>query len=323
MHHAIRIHKHGGPEVLDWEASEPGVPAPGEVLIRHTAIGVNFSDIYLRSGLYPRPLPSGIGGEAAGVVEAVGKKVKGLRVGDHVVYMFPVPGSYSQKRVMPAAALLKIPKGVSDEYAAAVLLKGLTAWYLLRETYRVKRGDTVLIQAASGGVGLIASQWARALGARVFGVVGSADKALVAKKHGCHRVLVGFEDLGSRIRQLNKGRGVDVVYDGTGKDTLAASLDSLRPRGLMVSFGNSSGVVPPISPLELARHGSLYFTRTGSADYLADAKARQRGARELFGLMKKKKIRVHIGQRYPLVEAARAHADLEARRTVSSTLLIP
>lgn len=323
MPNAIRIHRHGGPEVLRWEEVEPGEPGAGEVLLRHTAIGVNFSDIYLRTGLYPRPLPSGVGGEAAGIVVAVGKKVKGLRLGDHVAYMFPVPGAYSEMRVMPAAALLKIPRGVSDEQVAAVLLKGLTAWYLLRETYRVKRGDALLIQAAGGGVGLIASQWARALGARVIGVVGTAEKAALAKKHGCHHVLVGFQDLGLRVRRLNKGKGVDVVFDGTGKDTLSASLDCLRPRGLMVSFGNSSGLVPPFSPMELARRGSLYFTRAGGADYLADHTARQRGVRELFGLMKKKKIRVHIGQRFPLAEAIRAHTELEARRTVGSTILIP
>jgi NADPH2:quinone reductase len=323
MSKAIRVHQHGGPDALKWEDVEVGEPGVGEVLVKHTAVGLNFSDVYLRTGLYPRPLPSGVGGEAAGVVAAVGKKVKGLKVGDHVVYMFPVPGAYSEARVMPAAALLKIPKGVSDEQAAAVLLKGLTTWYLLRETYRVKRGDTVLIQAASGGVGLIASQWARALGAKVIGVVGSNEKAMLASKHGCHHVLVGFDELGARVKQLNKGNGVDVVYDGTGKDTLFASLDCLRPRGIMVSFGNSSGPVAAFAPMELAKRGSLYFTRAGGGDYLADAKARQRGVRELFALMKKKKIRVHIGQRYPLAEAARAQADLEARRTLGSTILIP
>jgi NADPH2:quinone reductase len=237
--------------------------------------------------------------------------------------MFPVPGAYSEQRVMPAAALLKIPKGVSDEQAAAVLLKGLTSWYLLRETYKIKRGDTVLIQAASGGMGLIACQWARALGAKVIGVVGSTEKAALAAKHGCNHVLIGFDELGARVKKLNKGKGVDVVYDGTGKDTLYASLDSLRPRGLMVSFGNASGPVPAFAPMELAKRGSLYFTRAGGGDYLADAKARQQGVRELFKLMKKKKLRVHIGQRYPLADAALAQADLEARRTIGSTVLVP
>jgi NADPH2:quinone reductase len=323
MPKAIRIYQNGGPEVLKWEDVQIAAPGVGEVLVRHTAIGLNFSDVYLRTGLYPRPLPCGVGGEGAGVIEAVGKKVKGFKVGDHVVYMFPVPGAYSEMRVMPAAALLKIPVGVSDEQAAAVLLKGLTTWYLLRETYKVSRGDAVLIQAASGGVGLIASQWARALGAKVIGVVGSVEKAALARKHGCHHVIVGFEDLGVKVKQLNKGVGVDVVYDGTGKDTLFASLDSLRPRGMMISFGNSSGPVAPFAPMELAKRGSLYFTRAGGGDYLADATARQRGARELFGLIKKKKIKVHIGQRYPLSEAARAQTDLEARRTTGSTVLVP
>jgi NADPH2:quinone reductase len=323
MSKAIRVHQHGGPEALRWEDVEVGTPGIGEVLIRHTAVGLNYSDVYLRSGLYPRPLPSGIGGEAAGVVTALGKKVTGLKIGDHVVYMFPVPGAYSEQRVMPAAALLKIPKGVSDEQAAAVLLKGLTSWYLLRETYKVKRGDTVLIQAASGGMGLIACQWARALGAKVIGVVGSTEKAALAAKHGCNHVLIGFDELGARVKKLNKGKGVDVVYDGTGKDTLYASLDSLRPRGLMVSFGNASGPVPAFAPMELAKRGSLYFTRAGGGDYLADAKARQRGVLELFKLMKRKKLRVHIGQRYPLADAALAQADLEARRTIGSTVLVP
>ena len=323
MPKAIRLYQHGGPEVLKWEEVEVAAPGVGEVVVRHTAVGLNFSDVYLRTGLYPRPLPCGVGSEAAGVIETVGKKVKGFKVGDHVVYVFPVPGAYSEMRVMPAAALLKIPAGVSDEQAAAVLLKGLTTWYLLRETYKVARGDVVLIQAASGGVGLIASQWARALGAKVIGVVGSVEKAALAKKHGCHHVIVGFEDLAVKVKQLNKGAGVDVVYDGTGKDTLFASLDSLRPRGMMVSFGNSSGPVAPFSPMELAKRGSLYFTRAGGGDYLADAKARQKGARELFGLIKKKKVKVHIGQRYHLADTARAQADLEARRTTGSTVLVP
>jgi NADPH2:quinone reductase len=319
----MRVHQFGGPEALIWEDVEVGTPGDDEVLLRHTAVGLNFSDVYLRAGLYPRPLPSGVGGEAAGVVLAVGKKVKGLKAGNHVVYMFPVPGSYSELRIMPAAALLKVPAGVSDEQAAALLMKGLTTWYLLRETYRLKKGDAVLIQAASGGMGLIASQWARALGARVFGVVGNDSKVALARKNGCHHVLVGQQDLGSRVKALNKGRGVDVVYDGTGRDTIFSSLDCLRPRGIMVSFGNSSGLVPPLAPLELAKRGSLYFTRPTGADYLADAKSRQRGVKALFALVKQKKIKAHIGQRYPLAEAARAHADLEARSTIGSTVLVP
>ena len=322
MAHAIRVHRHGGPQVLSWESVEIAAPGAGAVRVRHTAIGVNFSDVYLRTGLYPHALPSGVGGEAAGIVEAVGPRVKGLRAGDRVVYMFPAPGAYSELRVLPAAALIRIPKGVSDEHAAAVLLKGLTAWYLVRETHRVRRGDTVLVQAASGGVGLILCQWARALGARVIGVVGSAEKVSLARRHGCHQVVVGTEELGKRVQRL-KGRGVDVVYDGTGRDTLFASLDCLRPRGLMVSFGSSSGLVPAFAPSELVKRGSLYFTRPGGGDYLADSAARRQGARALFRLVKQRKIRVHIGQRYALADAARAHADLEARRTVGSTVLLP
>lgn len=323
MSKAIRIHEHGGPEKLRWEEVEVGAPGPEEVLVRHTAIGVNFSDVYLRTGLYPRPLPSGIGTEAAGVVAAVGKKVKGLKPGDHVVYMFPVPGAYSEQRVLPAGALVKVPAGVKDEQAAALLLKGLTTWYLLRETYKVKKGDTILILAAAGGVGLIMSQWARALGAKVIGQVSSEEKARLAKKAGCHHVLVGLEDLGARVKKLNKGKGVDVVYDGVGKDSFLGSLDSLRPRGLMVSFGNSSGPVAPFAAMELAKRGSLYLTRAGGGDYLADPKARKKGVAELFGLVKKKKIKAHIGQRHALADAAKAHSDLEARRTVGSTVLIP
>jgi NADPH2:quinone reductase len=323
MSKQFRIYAHGGPEVLRWEDVAVGAPGPGEVLVRHTAVGLNFSDVYLRTGLYPRPLPSAIGTEAAGVIAAIGKKVKGFKAGDHVVYHYPVPGAYSEQRILPAAALLKIPRGVSDEQAAAVLFKGLTTWVLLRQCYRVKRGETVLIQAASGGVGLIASQWARALGARVIGVVGSPEKAALAKKNGCHHVFVGIDALAAKVRQWNKGQGVDVVYDGTGKDTFFASLDCLRPRGMMVGFGNASGPVAPFSPMELFKRGSLYYTRVSGSDYLADHKARQAGTRELFGLMKKKKIRVHIGQRFALADAARAQAELEARGTIGSTVLLP
>ena len=323
MSKAIRLYELGGPEKLKWEEVEVPAPGPGEALIRHTAIGLNYMDVYLRTGLYPRPLPSGVGGEAAGVIEALGPKVKGLKVGDRVTYMFPVPGAYSERRVLPAAALIKLPSGVSDEQAAAVLLKGLTTWYLLRQTYRVKKGDVILLPAAAGGVGLILSQWARVLGARVIGVVGSEAKVALARKHGCQQVLVGFDGLAERVRKLNKGQGVDVVYDGVGKDSFSASLDCLKPRHLMVSFGNASGAVPPFSALELARRGSLYFTRAGGADYLGDPKARAQGARELFALLKSRKLRVVIGQRFALADAAQAHRELEARRTVGSSVLVP
>ena len=323
MPKAIRLSERGGPEVLKWEDVDVGAPAAHEALVRHTAIGVNFADVYLRTGLYPHPLPSGIGSEAAGVVEAVGRKVRGIKLGERVVYSSPAPGAYAEQRVLPADALLKIPAGVSDEQAAAVLLKGLTSWFLLRQTHKVKRGDVVLIQAAAGGVGLILSQWARSLGAKVIGVVSTEEKAKLARRNGCNQVLVGYHDLPARVRKLNRGQGVDVSYDGVGKDTLFASLDSLRPRGIMVSFGNASGAAPPFSPLELAKRGSLYFTRAGAGDYLGNAEARRAGARALFALIKRKVIRVHIGQRYPLAQAAQAQRDLESRRTIGSTVLIP
>ncbi len=320
---AIRLHEHGGPEVLRWEEVEVGPPGEAEALLRHTAIGVNFVDVYLRTGLYPRPLPCGMGSEASAVIEAVGRKVRGLKPGDRVVYSYPVPGAYAQQRLIPAAALLKIPVGVGDEQAAAALLKGLTSWFLLRQTCKVKRGDVLLIPAAAGGVGLILSQWARALGARVSGVASSDAKAALARRHGCRQVLVGYENMAQRVRELNRGKGVDVVYDGVGKDTLLASLDCLRPRGLMVSFGNASGAAPPFSPLELTRRGSLFFTRTAGGDYLARPEARRAGARELFGWIKRGAIRVHIGQRFALAQASRAQRALEARRTVGSTILVP
>ena len=323
MSNAIRLHEHGGPEKLVWEAEDVPAPGPGQVVVRHTAIGVNYSDVYLRTGLYPRPLPTGVGTEAAGVVESVGKKVKNVREGERVAYMFPVPGAYSERRLVPADALLKIPAGITDEQAAAVMVKGLTTWYLVRETYKVKKGDVVLVQAAAGGVGLIMCQWLRALGATVIGVVGSESKVPLARKAGCHKVLVGLEDLGARVKKLNKGKGVDVVYDGVGKDALFASLDCLRPRGMMVSFGNASGPVAPFAPMELAKRGSLYFTRAGGGDYLADPKARKKGTAELFSLLKRKKIKVLVGQRFALADAAHAQSELEARRTVGSTILIP
>jgi NADPH2:quinone reductase len=323
MAKAIRLSERGGPEVLKWQDVEVSAPGAGEALVRHTAVGVNFADVYLRTGLYPQPLPSGIGSEAAGVIEAVGRQVRGIKPGDRVVYFSPAPGAYAERRVLPADLLLKIPTGVSDEQAAAVLLKGLTTWFLLRQTCKVKRGDVVLIPAAAGGVGLIMSQWARSLGAKVIGIVSTEAKARLAQRNGCNAVLVGYDNLPARARKLNHGRGVDVVYDGVGKDTLFASLDSLRPRGMMVSFGNASGAAPPFSPLELAKRGSLYFTRAGAGDYLAKAEVRRAGARELFGLIKRKAIRIHIGQRYPLAAAAQAQRDLESRGTVGSTILVP
>ena len=323
MSKAIRLYQHGGPDQLRWEEEQVAAPGPGEVLIRQTAVGVDYIDIYVRTGLYPRALPTGMGYEAAGVVAALGRKVRSFRVGDRVGYYLNSPGAYVEQRVLAADDLIKLPPGVSDEQAAAVLLKGLTAWFLVRETFKVKRGSVILLPAAAGGVGLILSQWARVLGAKVIGVVGSADKAALAKRHGCSQVLVGYGDLAQRVRKLTKGKGVDVVYDGVGRDTFLAALDCLKPRGLMVSFGNASGAVAPVAPLELTRRGSLFLTRPTAGDYLTDSAARRKGARELFSLIRRRKIRVVIGQRFPLREAARAHAELEARRTLGSTVLLP
>jgi len=324
MPKAIRIYEHGGPEVMRWEEVDPGVPGPGEVLVRHTAVGLNFIDVYDRTGLYPTALPSGLGREAAGVVAALGRRVRGFRVGDRVAYTFPSPGAYAEIRTCPADRLVRIPPGISDSQAAAIMLKGLTAHYLLRRTYRVKRGDTVLIHAAAGGVGLIACQWARHLGAKVIGVVGSDDKARLAKRHGCNHVIVtAREEIVKAVKSLTRGAGVAVVYDAVGKDTFFASLDCLKPLGLMVSFGNASGPVPPIAPLELSRRGSLFLTRPTLFHYIATRAALDSAARELFGIVRRGVVKVRIGQSYPLQDVAAAHRDLEARRTVGSTVLIP
>ena len=324
MPKAIRLYEHGGTEVLRWE--DVDLPAVGahDVLVRHTAIGLNFSDVYRRTGLYPGPLPSGLGSEAAGVVEQVGRRVTGLRRGQRVGYVLSSPqGAYATERVLSADALVKIPAGVSDEQAAAVLLKGLTSWYLLRRTHRVSRGETVLVTAASGGVGLLLIQWARALGAQVIAAVGSEAKAALARRHGCRRVVIGYTDMAAQVRALTRGKGVDVVYDSIGKDTFYGSLDCLRPRGLMVSFGNASGPVPPFAPLELSARGSLFITRPRLVDYVDTAQVRHTAVRELFGLMKRGKVLLHVGQRYALSQAAQAQRDLTARRTTGSTVLVP
>jgi NADPH2:quinone reductase len=324
MPKAIRIYEHGGPEVMRWEDAYAGEPAAGEALVRHTAIGLNFIDVYDRTGLYPTPLPSGLGREAAGVIEALGRKVRGFKVGDRVAYTFPSPGAYAEMRVCPVERLVRIPPGVSDSQAAAIMLKGLTAHYLLRRTYRVRRGDSVLIHAAAGGVGLIACQWARHLGAKVIGVVSSDDKAKLAKRHGCHHVIVtARDDIVSSVKSLTRGVGVAVAYDGVGKDTFFASLDCLRPLGMMVSYGNASGPVPPVEPLELTRRGSLFLTRPTLFHYIATRAALESAARELFGVVRRGIVKVRIGQSYPLRDVTAAHRDLEARRTVGSTILIP
>jgi len=324
MPHAIRIHAHGGPEVLRWEDVDPGEPGRGEVLIRQTAVGLNFLDVYERTGLYPVSLPAGLGREAAGVVESVGRGVRSLAPGDRVAYVSSKSGAYAQQRLMPADRLVRVPEGVSDRLAAAAMLKGLTAQFLLRRTWRVKRGEVVVIHAAAGGVGLIAVQWALSLGATVIGVVGSEAKAEVVRAHGCERVLVqGQDEIAARVHEMSGGAGAHVVYDSVGKDTFVASLDCLRPRGLMVSFGNSSGPVPPIAPLELSRRGSLYLTRPTLFNYIASRAELAAASRELFEVIGRGAVRIEIGRTYALQDVAQAHRDLEARRTVGSTVLLP
>jgi len=324
MPHAIRIYESGGPEVLRLEELDPGKPAAGEVQIRHTAIGVNYIDVYDRTGLYPVSLPSGLGREAAGVITALGRRVRGLRVGERVAYVFPSPGAYSDVRNVPAERVVRVPRGISDEQAAALMLKGLTAHFLIRRTYKVARGDPILVHAAAGGVGLILCQWAKALGATVVGVVGSEAKAELAKKHGCKHVLIsGRDELVPSVRKLTKGAGVAVVYDAVGKDTFVESLDCLRRLGMMVSFGNASGPPPAFSPLELSKRGSLFLTRPTLFNYIATRAELESAARELFAAVRAKKVRIVIGQKYPLSRAADAHRDLEGRRTTGSTVLLP
>jgi NADPH2:quinone reductase len=321
---AIRIYENGGPEVLRLEEIDPGKPGAGEVQIRHTAIGVNYIDVYDRTGLYPVTLPSGLGREAAGVVIALGRGVRGFRVGERVAYVWPSPGAYSEVRNVPAERVVRLPRSISDEQGAALMLKGLTAQFLIRRTHRVVRGDTLLVHAAAGGVGLILCQWAKALGAKVIGVVGSDAKAEIARRHGCWRVLIsGRDELVASVRKLTKGAGVPVVYDAVGKDTFMESLDCLRRLGLMVTFGNASGPVPPVSPLELSKRGSLFLTRPTLFNYIATRAELEAAAKELFAAVSSKKVRVVIGQRHALAQAADAHRDLEGRRTTGSTVLVP
>jgi len=324
MPQAIRFLEHGGPEVLKLEERDPGKPTSDEAQVRHTAIGVNYIDVYDRTGLYPTALPSGIGREAAGVITALGRKAAGFRIGDRVAYVHSQSGAYSELRNVPFERLVKVPRSISDEQAAALMLKGLTAHYLLRRTYRVARGDVILAHAAAGGVGLILCQWAKALGATVIGVVGSEAKAQLARKHGCKHVLIlGQDELVPAVKRITQGEGVAVVYDSVGQETFHDSLDCLRPLGMMVAYGNASGPPPAISPLELTKRGSLFLTRPTLFHYIATREALQSAARELFRAVKAQSIRVLIGQRYPLAQAADAHRDLEARRTTGSTVLIP
>jgi NADPH:quinone reductase-like Zn-dependent oxidoreductase len=324
MARAIRIHEPGGPEVMRLEDIEVLPPGEGEVQVHHTAIGLNYIDVYDRSGLYAQDMPAGLGREAAGVVSAVGRKVHGFRVGDRVAYVHSVPGTYCELRNVPAALLVKTPPGISDEQAAVLMLKGMTAGYLLRLTRRVRRGDVIVVHAAAGGVGVLLSQWGKALGATVIGVVGNEEKAKLAKKNGCRHVLIrGRDAIAENVRKTTKGVGADVVYDAVGKDTFLESLDSLRKRGLMVLYGSASGPVPPFSPAELAKRGSLYLTRPTLFDYTVTRKDLHSLARETFGAVKKKWVKVQIHRRYELADAAQAHRDLEARKTTGASIIIP
>ena len=323
MPHAIRMNETGGPEVMRWEEVEIGQPGAGEVRVRNTAIGLNFIDTYHRTGLYPMPLPTTLGLEGAGVVEAVGPKVKGFKVGDRVAYANPI-GSYAEVCLRPVARLVKIPAGVDDKIAAAIMLKGMTAWYLCKRTFKVAKGQTILVHAAAGGVGQILSQWCKYLGATVIGTVGSDEKAALARKAGCKHVIVtSKEDFVARVKEITKGKGVPVVYDGVGKDTFMGSLDCLAPRGYMVSFGNASGAVTQFNPGLLAAKGSLFLTRPTLFNYTATPEDLAAAARDLFAVVKKKVVKISINQTYPLREAAQAHRDLEARKTTGSTILLP
>ncbi len=320
----IRFHETGGPEVLRLETAEVAAPAPGEAQIRHEAIGLNYIDTYHRSGLYPVPLPSGIGLEGAGVVEAVGEGVSAVAVGDRVAYAGGPVGAYAERRNLPADRLLKLPAGIDFEMGAAMMLQGLTAQYLLRRTYQVQAGDTILIHAAAGGVGLIACQWAKALGATVIGTVGSAEKGELARAHGCdHPVNYRTENFAERVRDITSGAGVAVVYDSIGRDTFMDSLACLRPLGTMVLFGAASGPVPPFDLGLLAKMGSLYVTRPTLFTYTAARSDLETMGAELFDVVGSGKVRIEVNQRFALAEAASAHEALEARRTTGSTILLP
>src|SRR6266702_1082759 len=321
---AIRFHEKGGPEVLRVEEVELGEPGPGEARIRHAAVGVNFVDTYVRSGLYPATLPSGLGAEGAGTVEAVGPGVPHVRPGDRVAYAGGPLGAYSEARVMPADRLLRLPEHIDERRAAAMMLKGLTVQYLIRRTYRVKPGETVLFHAAAGGVGLIACQWLKALGATVIGTAGSEEKCALAKAHGAHYCInYRKENFVERVKALTGGKGVPVVYDSVGKDTFTGSLDCLQPRGLMVSFGNSSGAVPPFEVVVLSQKGSLYLTRPTLVTHTSKREDLVATAKDLFDVVLSGKVKIEVNHRYALKDAAQAQRDLEGRKTTGSTILIP
>jgi len=321
----IVIRKYGGPEVLEWAEEDLPVPGPGEALIRQSAIGLNFIDIYQREGLYPISLPFSPGVEAAGVIEAVGEGVENVGPGDRAAYFGAAsPGSYAEARVLPADRLVKLPDSIDDVTAAGMMLKGATVEYLIRRTYGVKKGDWVLLHAASGGVGSIATQWLNAIGANIIGTVGSQEKAALAKENGCHHtILYREEDIVARVKEITNGHGVDVVYDSVGKDTFEASLGSLKPRGTMVSFGNASGPVPDFAPLLLSQKGSLFLTRPTVKDYYATPEDFAEGTKALLDAVSSGIVRVSVNQTYPLREVQQAHRDLEGRKTNASTVLVP
>ena len=322
MAYAIRFEKPGGPDVLSWQQVEVGKPGEGQVRLRHTAVGLNYIDTYHRSGLYSLPLPSGIGSEGAGIVEEVGPGVSGLKSGDRVAYAGGPIGAYAEERVVPTERLVPVPDGISDQQAAAMMLKGMTAWYLVRRTYPIKRGDTILIHAAAGGVGLIVCQWAKHLGATVIGTVGDPAKATLAKQNGCdYPILYKNEDFVAKVNELTQGKKLPVVYDLVGKDTFYKSLDCIAPLGLMASFGQSSGAIGPVDIGILAAKGSLFLTRPTLNTYTASREDLLTAARELFEVVKSGVVKLAINQTYPLREAARAHRDLEARKTTGSTVL--
>jgi NADPH2:quinone reductase len=321
MTHAIRIHKTGGPEVLQWEEITVGEPGPGQIRLRHTAVGLNFIDVYHRTGLYPMPLPFIPGMEGAGTVEAVGDGVADLRPGDRVAYAGSI-GGYAEARLIPADRVVKLPETIGDQIAAAMMLQGMTVQYLIRKVYPVKAGDTILIHAAAGGVGLILCQWAAALGATVIGTVSTPEKAELAQANGCHHVILYTqEDFLARVLELTKGAKLPVVYDSIGKDTFLKSLDCLKPRGLMVSFGQSSGPIGPIDLGILAQKGSLFVTRPTLQSFIATKEELAETAQDLFAAVLSGQVKIAVNQTYPLAHAAQAHADLEARKTTGSTVL--
>lgn len=321
---AIRIKQNGGPEVMELVDVEIGQPGPGEALVRHAACGLNYIDVYFRTGAYPQPLPAGLGMEGAGTVEAVGEGVTHIKPGDRVAYAGRPPGAYAEARNMPAQFLVKLPDAISFEAAAAMMLQGLTVEYLFNRTYPLKGGETILFHAAAGGVGLIASQWAKAIGVTMIGTAGSAEKAELARAHGCaHVINYKTENFVERVKEITGGKGVPVVYDSIGKDTFIGSLDCLQPLGMMVSFGSASGPVPPFSLAELANRGSLYITRPTLFSHITKRETLEAMTKNLFDMVTSGKVKIEINQRYALKDVAQAHTDLESRKTTGSTILIP